>query len=103
VALLTAILLAVFVLPVPWGLAAVVGGALVEAGEAAGLVWWSRRRRAHVGAEAMIGARAVVLENGWVRFAGERWRARSDAPLDPGSEVEVLAIEGLTLVVRPRA
>jgi membrane-bound ClpP family serine protease len=35
-----------------------------------------------------------------VRVAGERWRARADAPLEPGETVEVVGIEGLTLVVR---
>jgi membrane-bound serine protease (ClpP class) len=103
VALLTAILLAVFVVPAPWGIPVVAGGALIEIGEALGLLWWSRRRRARVGAEAMIGGRAVVLDDGWVRVQGERWRARSSVPLEPGSEVEVLALEGLTLVVRPVA
>jgi membrane-bound serine protease (ClpP class) len=47
----------------------------------------------------MIGAEAVVLEDGWVRIAGERWRAAGDAPLRPGETVRVVAIDGLTLVV----
>jgi membrane-bound serine protease (ClpP class) len=100
VALLGAILLAIFVVPAPWGIALVVGGVLVEVGEASGMLWWSRRRRAHVGAEALIGARAVALEDGWVRVAGERWRARADEPLRPGDEVEIVARAGLVLDVR---
>jgi membrane-bound serine protease (ClpP class) len=101
VALLGAILLAIFVVPAPWGVPLIVAGALVEVAEAWTMLHWSRRRRARSGAEAMIGAEAVVLADGWVRIAGERWRARADAPLEPGATVEVLAIEGLTLVVRP--
>jgi membrane-bound serine protease (ClpP class) len=103
VALLGAILLAVFVVPAPWGIPLVVGGALVEVGEAWAVLHWSRRRRARVGAEAMLGERAVVLEDGWVRVHGERWRARSGAPLEPGAEVEIAGIDGLTLEVRPVA
>jgi membrane-bound serine protease (ClpP class) len=100
VALVTSILLAIFVVPEAWRIPVVLAGVTVEAAEAVGGVWWSRRRRARVGAEAMVGARAVVLEDGWVRVAGERWRARADGPLEPGSAVVVEAVDGLTLVVR---
>ena len=61
-----------------------------------------RRRRAVVGAEAMIGAEAVALGDGWVRVGGERWRARAEARLAAGDPVEVVAVEGLTVVVRRR-
>jgi membrane-bound serine protease (ClpP class) len=100
VALLGAILLAIFVVPAPWGVPLIAAGAAVEVAEAWAMLRWSRRRRARSGAEAMIGAEAVVIADGWVRIAGERWRARSVTPLEPGATVEVLAIEGLTLVVR---
>jgi membrane-bound serine protease (ClpP class) len=100
VALLGAILLAIFVVPSPWGIPLVAGGALVELGEAWAVLWWSRRRRAAVGAEAMLGERAVVLEDGWVRVRGERWRAAADQPLEPGARVEVVGVDGLTLRVR---
>lgn len=100
-ALLCAILLAVFVVPSPWGIPLVAGAAGLEVVEAWLMVRWSRRRRSRAGAEAMIGAAAVVIEDGWVRIAGERWRTRADAPLDPGTTVHVVAIDGLTLVVRP--
>jgi membrane-bound serine protease (ClpP class) len=101
VALLGAILLAVFVLPAPWGLFAVGAGIAVEFAEATAMVRWSRRWRTQTGTAAMVGSRAVVLPDGWVRIAGERWRARSEAELEPGTTVEVLAVEGLTLVVGP--
>jgi membrane-bound serine protease (ClpP class) len=100
VALLGAILLAIFVVPAPWGVALVLGGALVEIGEAWGMLWWTRRRRAGVGAEALIGARAEVLDGDWVRVRGERWRARATDPLRPGETVEVVARDGLVLEVR---
>src|SRR3954469_23583305 len=101
-ALLTTILLAVFVVPPPWGIVLAAIGAAIEAGEAWGMLWWSRRRRAVVGAEAMVGAAAVALGDGWVRVGGERWRARADARLAAGESVEVVAVDGLTVVVRRR-
>ena len=99
-ALLGAILLAIFVVPAPWGIPLVAGGVLVEAAEAWGLLWWSRRRRARVGAESLLGAHAEVLEDGWVRVQGERWQARSSEQLRPGETVEVVARDGLLLEVR---
>jgi membrane-bound serine protease (ClpP class) len=101
VALLGAILLAIFVVPSPWGIPLVAGGALVELGEAWAMLRWSRRRRPRVGVEAMVGRRAAVLEDGWVRVQGERWRAQAeDGPLLPGETVEVTGVDGLTLRVR---
>ena len=54
--LLGAILLAIFVLPSPWGIVAVVAGGLIDIAESVAFIWWSRRRRAVTGAEALIGA-----------------------------------------------
>jgi len=34
------------------------------------------------------------------RIAGELWQVSSDTPLLPGTEVEVVGVEGLTLLVR---
>ena len=99
-ALLGAILLAIFVVPAPWGIPLVAGGVAVEALEAWVGLRWSRRRRALSGAEALVGAEAVALDDGWVRVRGERWRARSDDSLEPGAAVEVVAVDGLTLRVR---
>jgi membrane-bound serine protease (ClpP class) len=97
--LLGAILLAIFVLPSPWGIVAVVCGGLIDIGESLALLRWSRRRRAVTGAEALVGRRAVVSSPGQVRVAGELWEARSDEPLVPGEEVEVTRVDELTLEV----
>ena len=70
-------------------------GAAVEGAEAWLMLRWSRRRRAAVGAEAMVGAEAVVVDGVWVRVAGERWRARDHEGREPGEIVEVRAVEGL--------
>ncbi len=107
--LVGAVLLAVFVLPGAWDVPVVAAGAALEATE--GILWyrWSRRRRAAVGAEALIGELAEVVDRltpeGRVRFKGELWNARtvSPEPIDPGRRVRILALEGLTLVVEPES
>ena len=101
--LVAAFLLAVFVLSPGWGLVVVVLAGAAEVGE----VWlwwrWSRRRRPAIGIEAMIGSRATVTTPcrplGQVRLRGELWTARCDGGADTGDEVEVVGVEGLTLVV----
>jgi membrane protein implicated in regulation of membrane protease activity len=97
--LLGGILLAVFVVPWPWGIFAVIGGALLDIGESFAFLKWSRRRKSPVGAEALVGRTAVVVTPTQVRVAGELWAARSDDPLRVGEEVVVRAVNGLTLVV----
>jgi membrane protein implicated in regulation of membrane protease activity len=98
-ALGVAILLAVFVLPSPWGYAAVAAGAAVELAESALLIRWSRRRRAAVGVETLVGAEAVVVDERHVRVGGELWRAQGLEGRAPGETVTVLRVDGLTLVV----
>jgi membrane-bound serine protease (ClpP class) len=99
VLLLGGILLAVFVVPWPWGIVTVAAGGLLDIGESLAFVKWSRRRRSPVGAEALVGQTAVVATQTQVRVAGELWEARSDAPLRVGDQVVVRAVDGLTLVV----
>jgi membrane-bound serine protease (ClpP class) len=101
--LLGGILLAVFVVPWPWGILTVLGGGLLDIGESLVLLRWSKRRRSPVGAEALVGQRAVVSSSTQVRVAGELWEARSDSALAVGDEVEVVRVEGLTLEVSPRS
>jgi membrane-bound ClpP family serine protease len=57
------------------------------------------------GAEGMVRARGRALDrlapSGEVMVEGERWRAKAaDGPIEPGEEIEVLAEEKLTLLVR---
>ena len=103
---LIAILLALFVLPAPWGLVAVGLAGVLEVAEAWLFIGWSQRRRPAVGAEALAGKRARVvtdcLPDGQVRIDGELWRARCDAGARTGDEVVVRAVKGLTLVVARR-
>lgn len=103
--LLAGLLLAILVLDEPWSWVAVGIGAAWEIGETGLLVWWSKRRRAVVGAEALVGRRAIVaadcMPEGQVRVAGELWRARCEAGAGTGDEVVVREVDGLTLVVEP--
>jgi membrane protein implicated in regulation of membrane protease activity len=97
------ILLAVFVLPSPWGIVAVFVGGMLDIAESLVLLRWSRRRRAVTGAEALIGLTAVVVTPcrpvGQVRVAGELWAARSATGADPRAEVVVRGVDGLTLLI----
>ena len=97
--LLGGILLAVFVVPWPWGIVTVAVGGLLDIGESLAFVRWSRRRKSSVGVEALVGQTAVVATPTQVRVAGELWAARGDVPLRAGDHVTVRAVDGLTLLV----
>ncbi|MBN1238824.1 MAG: nodulation protein NfeD [Gammaproteobacteria bacterium] len=73
-----------------------------------GIVWFAMRSRQTPvvsGNEQMTGALATALEDfdtvGAVWIHGERWRARSTAPVRKGDKLRVAAIEGLLLHVVP--
>jgi len=98
--LLGGILLAVFVVPWPWGIVTVLVGGLLDVAETFGFLWWSKRRRSAVGgADALVGETAVVATPTQVRVAGELWEARSGERLLIGDVVVVRAVDGLTLEV----
>ena len=96
-------------LPERWDLPVVAAGVVVEAVDSAFWFRWSRRRRAAVGAEALVGTLAEVVEAvdpvGRVKVNGELWNARAstavDTPPEAGEQVRIVAIDGLTLVVEP--
>ena len=103
--LVGALLLAVFVLPLPLG-AALVGVAIVL--EVAGKVMWARvstRDPARAGPETLIGSPARVVTPcapyGHVRISGELWQARSHGWLVEGQDVRVRDRDGLTVLVEP--
>ena len=102
--LLVALALAVFVLPRPWGIAVVLGALLLEIVE---IRWGLRlaRARSSTGVEALIGQRAEAATaldpTGQVLVHGERWAARSSRAVEPGTTVEIDAVNGLELAVTP--
>ncbi|HUP32804.1 MAG TPA: NfeD family protein [Gaiellaceae bacterium] len=104
-ALTVAILLAIFWLDAPWDWIVIGAAATLELTETGFLIWWSKRRRALVGAETLVGRRAIVaaacMPEGQVRVAGELWRAHCRAGAGVGDEVVVRELDGLTLVVEP--
>jgi membrane-bound serine protease (ClpP class) len=113
---LIALLLALLVLPSPWGVIVVAVAAVIDLIETGAFVWWSRRRRRRtspsVGADTIVGRSGVALgwigppgagPSGQVRVDGEIWRARSAEPIEAGTTVTVLAVDGLTLDVVPAA
>ena len=102
---LAAIVLAIFVVPEPWGLVLVAVAAITEVGETFFWLRYSQRRRIQMGAETLIGARAEVMTScspmGQVRVAGEIRRAHCQEGAAPGDGVRVVGREGLTLLVEP--
>lgn len=63
------------------------------------------RRRPATGREEMIGlvgvARTTLAPDGQLAVRGELWEAVSDQPVSAGDEVEVTAVDGLRLRVKP--
>jgi membrane protein implicated in regulation of membrane protease activity len=98
-----AVFLALFVLPSPWGLIAVVAAGFIEVGETMFWIRFSRRRRIRMGAETLIGASAEVAApcrpRGQVRVQGELWQAVCEEGADAGEAVCVVGRDGLTLLV----
>jgi membrane-bound serine protease (ClpP class) len=61
-----------------------------------------RKRPASVGEHTILGQHGLVRPDGHVAVRGELWQARTEdgGELEPGEEVDVVAIDGLSLVVR---
>jgi membrane-bound serine protease (ClpP class) len=105
VLLAIAILLTVFVLSPPIGIAVMALAAVVEVGEV--LFWrrFLRRYRVSTGPEALVGETVEVVEacdpSGRVRVRGELWNARAAQPMTAGEAAQVTAVDGLTLEIAP--
>jgi len=84
-----------------FGLAATSAVAVLAGG---GMALRARRRPVVSGAEELVGADGIVLDDGpggtWARVHGERWRVRGPARLAAGQRVRVRAVHGLTLEVQ---
>jgi len=100
---IAAVVLAIFVLPSPWGLVAIILSGIYELAQTVLTIRWSQRRRAQVGAEALDGKTARVVERcaptGKVAVDGEIWNARCEAAAEVGETVRVTGLQGLTLLV----
>jgi membrane protein implicated in regulation of membrane protease activity len=91
--LLVFAVVALFLLPAPWGIVAVASATAVEVLELAFWRRFLRRYRLRMGPETLIGERAVVVSrcdpDGTVRIRGELWRARSSSPVETGDTVRI--------------
>ena len=87
-----------------WGIAAIAVGMVVEVGEVVFWVNFSRRRRARVGAETLVGAEGIATSDcrpeGRVRVNGELWSAVCPEGVSEGEPIVVESVTGLTLQVR---
>jgi membrane-bound ClpP family serine protease len=108
VALVVALLLALYVLDEPWDMVVVLVGLAVEIGEIFFWLWYTKRRHAQVGAETLVGLEGAVVTpcrpQGQVRLQGEIWDARCEGGgAGAGERVRVVGRDGLTLLVEPTA
>ncbi len=89
----------------PLNVVALAAGALLEVGEAVLWVRYLKRFRVTTGAEGLVGQRADVVEacepRGRVRIMGEFWHAVCPEGATEGEAVEVVAVDDLTLTVKP--
>jgi membrane protein implicated in regulation of membrane protease activity len=96
-AIVVAILLALLVVSAPWGWVLVGAAVAWEVGTGAYAWWWSRTRQNVVGPAALVGRMIEIDGNGWARVGNERWQVDGAGP---GVRAVVVAVDGLTLVVR---
>ncbi len=99
------LILALLFLPWPWNLAVIGFAAVLESSLAFYGVRYTRRRRAQVGAQTMVGRTAEVITTlapqGQVKLDGTIWEARAEAGARVGDSVRVTRVDGLTLEVEP--
>jgi membrane-bound serine protease (ClpP class) len=93
-------------LQLSWGvIAAATLATIAFFGLVVGAGLMAQRRRVTTGRQGLVGARAVAVERlareGRVRLGDELWNAVSEVPVEPGMEVEITAVDGLLLRVRP--
>ena len=102
---LIGVFLAIFVLPSPWGLVAVAVGAALDIAETFLFIWWSKRRKATVGVDSLVGKSGVAVGELWpegqVKVNGEIWKARCDGGCKAGTAIVVRRVDGLMLEVEP--
>ena len=87
-----------------------IAGIAVASGAGFMAVLWlaarARRRPVVTGLEELMAAPAFALDDfhgrGRVRIRGETWQADSDAPVQRGQPLRVLAVDGLVLRVAPQ-
>jgi membrane-bound serine protease (ClpP class) len=101
--IIIALVLALLFLPSPWGLIVIAGAVVCEVSLAFFGIRYSRRRRAAVGAQTLIGDTAEVITalepTGQVMHGAEIWRAHATQRAGVGEVVRITGVNGLTLEV----
>ena len=96
-------LICLFLLPHPWNGATFAAALVWEIAHIPFFVWYSKRGRAQVGIQTLIGQSALVVTacfpTGQVKLGGEAWIARCETGATAGQKVHVQAVDGLTLLV----
>jgi membrane-bound serine protease (ClpP class) len=105
VLLVVALVLALLYLEWPWNFVVILLAAVCEVAEAVVGIRYTRRRRAGVGVETLVGASARVISplapDGQVKVNGEIWQAHSKREARVGELVRIVAVNRLTLDVEP--
>lgn len=103
--LIITLILALLFVPWPWNLAVILIAAAFEGSLAVFGIRYSRRRRATVGVQTLVGTTARALTpltpRGQIAIEGEIWEAHASSPARAGDAVTVTAVDGLTLEVEP--
>jgi membrane-bound serine protease (ClpP class) len=103
VLLILVLILALIFLPLPWAFLLIALAAVIEISLWVFGVRSSRKRRAQVGVQTMIGALGEAITalspEGQVKVDGEIWHARADGGAHTGDHVRVTGVRGLTLEV----
>ena len=101
--LILVLILALIFLPLPWAFLLIALAAVIEISLWVFGVRYSRKRRAQVGVQMMIGATGeaitALVPDGQVKVDGEIWRARAESGAHMGDHVRVTGVQGLTLEV----
>ena len=101
--LILVLILALVFLPLPWSLVLIALAALLEICLWVFGIRYSRRRKAQVGVQTLIGtvgeAVTALAPEGQIKIDGEIWNARSTDVARVGDHVRVTAVNGLTLEV----
>lgn len=102
--LIVTALIAFFLVEGPWRWVVIFGGLCWEAAEIALYLKW-RKVKARTGHETLVGAtgRAVTdcSPKGQAQIRGQIWTVTSDPGVTAGSDVKVIATDGLRLRVVP--
>ena len=101
--LILALILALVFLPAPWAILVIALAAVAELSLWFFGIRYSRRRRAQVGVQTMIGtvgeAITTLSPDGQVKVDGEIWKAHGSPEIRAGDPVRITAVDGLTLEV----